>query len=158
MGVAVAYLDALMRATGTKVHEVLEVADRHRGARGLRQLERALQLVDPGSQSPKETWLRLLLVRAGLPRPTTQIPVTAADGAQLPLYYLDMGWEDLMVAVEYDGEHHRLDRWQYTKDIRRREALDRLGWIVIRVIAADDPADIVARVRDALELRASSLR
>jgi hypothetical protein len=28
----------------------------------------------PGAQSPKETWLRLLLIQAGLPRPQTQIP------------------------------------------------------------------------------------
>jgi very-short-patch-repair endonuclease len=144
-------LDALMRATGTKTNEVLQIADRHRGARGLRQLTKALELVDPGSQSPKETWLRLSLIRAGLPRPKTQIPVLAAGGAQV--YYLDMGWEDLMVAVEYDGEQHRLDRWQYTKDIRRSEALERVGWIVIRVTASDRPADIIARVRDALAFR-----
>ena len=156
VGIAVAHLDALMHASGLKVDEVAEMADRHRGARGLRQLEKALDLVDAGSQSPKETWLRLLLIRAGLPRPTTQIPVMTGDGAQV--YYLDMGWKNLMTAVEYDGEHHRLDRWQYTKDIRRREVLDRLGWIVIRVIATDRPADIIRRVRDALEFRASSLQ
>ena len=33
-GMAIAHLDALMRATGTKADEVLQVADRHRGARG----------------------------------------------------------------------------------------------------------------------------
>lgn len=151
MGMAIARLDALTRATGTKVDEVLAIADRHRGARGVRRLETALDLVDPGSESPKETWLRLLLVRAGLPRPTTQIPVLA--GAQR--YYLDMGWEELMVAAEYDGEQHRLDRWQYAWDIRRSEALARLGWIVIRVTAPDRPPDIVRRVRDALEFRAA---
>lgn len=156
MGMAIAHLDALMRATGTKVEEVLAVADQHHRARGLRQLEAALELADPGSQSPKETWLRLLLIRAGLPRPTTQIPVMAGGAAQM--YYLDMGWEELMVAVEYDGEQHRLDRWQYTKDIRRSEALDRLGWIVIRVTGSDRPPDIIRRVRDALEYRASTLR
>ncbi len=151
MGVAIAHLDALMRATGAKVDDVLQLADRHRGARGLRLLERALELVDPGSQSPKETWLRLLLIKAGLPRPTTQIPVMIAGGARA--YYLDMGWEDPMVAVEYDGEHHRIDRLQYTKDIRRSEDLERLGWIVIRVTVSDRPAGIIARVRDALAFR-----
>jgi hypothetical protein len=151
MGMAIAHLDALMRATGIKANEVVQVADQHPGARGLRQLETALDLVDPDSQSPRETWLRLLLIRAGLPRPTTQIPVMSASGTQV--YYLDMGWEDLMVAVEYDGEHHRLDRWQYTKDIRRSEALDRLGWIVIRVTVSDRPVDIISRVRDALAFR-----
>lgn len=153
---AIAHLDALVQATGVKVDDVVELADRHRGARGLRQLETVLQFVDPGAQSPKETWLRLLLIRAGLPRPSTQIPVVNPDNGQL--YYLDMGWEDVLVAVEYDGEQHRLNRWQYTKDIRRREALERVGWIVIRVVADDHPADIVRRVRDALAYRASSLR
>jgi hypothetical protein len=156
VGAAIAYLHALTSATGLKLTQIAEVADRHRGARGLRQLETVLELVDPGAQSPKETWLRLLLIRAGLPRPSTQIPVMSVDGARM--YYLDMGFEDLMVAVEYDGEQHRMDRWQYAKDIRRSEALERLGWIVIRVIAGDRPADIVRRVRDALDARRASLR
>ncbi len=155
LGSAVANLDSLMRATAITADEVHAVADQHRGARGLRQLETALGLVDTGSQSPKETALRLLLLRAGLPRPTTQIPVSTDQGQ---VYYLDMGWEDLMVGVEYDGEHHRLDRWQYTRDNHRREALERLGWIVIRVTVTDRPDDIVARVRDALEYRAATLR
>jgi very-short-patch-repair endonuclease len=146
---AITQLDALMRATGLRVDEVSEVAAGHRGTRGLRKLEAALACVDAGSQSPKETWLRLLLVNAGLPRPITQIRVDAGN----QVYYLDMGWPDLMVAVEYDGEHHRLDRWQYTRDIRRSEELARLGWIVIRVVAADRAEDIVRRVRDALARR-----
>jgi hypothetical protein len=51
----------------------------------------------------------------------------------------------------------RLDRWQYTKDIRRSEELAQLGWIVIRVVASDRPDDIVRRVRDALAYRAAKL-
>jgi very-short-patch-repair endonuclease len=153
-GTAVERLDALVAATGIKVTEVAELANRHRGARGLRQLETALDLVDAGSQSPKETWLRLVLIRAGLPRPTTQIPVLTDEG----LYYLDIGWQEFIVAAEYDGGHHRLDRWQYRKDIRRSEAIRRLGWIVIRVVAGDRPDDIVARTREALAYRASRLR
>lgn len=154
LGTAVAHLDSLMRATAVTVDEVDALAQQHRGARGLRQLETAMQLVDAGSQSPRETALRLLLIRAGLPRPTTQIRVTTDQGQ---LYYLDMGWQHLMVAVEYDGEHHRVDRWQYTRDNHRREALERLGWIVIRVTVTDRPEQVVARVRDALEYRAASL-
>lgn len=122
---AIAHLDALLGVTGVRIDQIAELAAGHRGARGLRQLETALKLVDTGSQSPRQTWLRLLLINAGLPRPTTQIPVTTADRAHV--YYLDMGWQNLMVAVEYDGDHHRLDRWQYTRDIRRSEALERLG-------------------------------
>ncbi len=61
-----------------------------------------------------------------------------------------------MVAVEYDGDHHRLDRGQYVKDIRRAELLDRLGWQVVRVIKEDRPRDIVERVALALARRGSA--
>ena len=148
---ALARVDALMRATGLPAAAVAEVARRHRHTRGLRQLERVLSLADAGSQSPKESWLRWILVQAGLPRPQTQIPILADDG--FVIAYLDMGWPEVMVAVEYDGDHHRTDRYQYVKDIRRRELLERMGWIIITVVAEDRPADVVRRVRDALTRR-----
>ena len=153
---AVAQLDALARATGFKVGDVLAMARCHRGARGLRQLETVLEIVDPGAQSPRESYLRLLLIDAGLPRPHTQIPVFGVDG--LLIAYLDMGWPDLMVAAEYDGDHHRVDRHQYLKDIRRLELLERLGWLIVRVVAEDNPAEVVRRVRCALEARRSSVQ
>ncbi|OCB32002.1 hypothetical protein A5676_06560 [Mycobacterium malmoense] len=145
---AVVRLDALARATGFKVDDVLRIAKRHPGSPGLRRLETALELVDPGAQSPRESYLRLLLIDAGLPRPQTQIPVLGVDG--MPVAYLDLGWAEDMVAVEYDGDQHRADRGQYVKDIRRMEMLEQLGWIVVRVVAEDRPAVIVRRVRDAL--------
>ncbi len=112
-----------------------------------------MDLFDPGAQSPKESWLRVVLIQAGLPRPQTQIPVLDEFGDSA-IAYLDMGWEDVKVAVEYDGEQHRSDRRQYTWDVRRLEMLERLGWIVIRVVAGDRPAEIVGRVRSALARRA----
>jgi very-short-patch-repair endonuclease len=96
--------------------------------------------------------LRLVLVDAGLPRPQTQIPVRDEFGTVIA--YLDLGWEHLRVAVEYDGEQHRSDRSQYNWDIRRLEILHQLGWIVIRVVAGDRPAGIVRRVKTALAGRA----
>jgi hypothetical protein len=152
---AVMRLDSLARATRITTSDVEAVAARHPGSPGLRLLESALELVDPGAQSPRETAIRLLLIRAGLPRPRTQIPVLADDGH--PIAYLDMGWEDAMVAVEYDGDHHRADRWQYVKDIRRIEMLERMGWIIIRVVAEDRPSEVIRRARDALELRRSGV-
>lgn len=150
---ALARVDALLRATGIQPVAIAQLARRHRHTRGLRQLERVLSLADSGSQSPKETWLRWTLIAAGLPRPQTQIPVLARDGCVLA--YLDLGWPELMVAVEYDGDHHRADRYQYVKDIRRREMLERMGWIIITVVAEDRPTDVVRRVRDALARRSS---
>ncbi|GBE65453.1 hypothetical protein MFM001_19150 [Mycobacterium sp. MFM001] len=93
---AVARLDALARASGFKVDDAASLALRHPGVRGLRRLEDVLDLVDAGAESPRETYLRLLLIDAGLLRPQTQIPVVTADTT----YYLDMGWEGCLVAVE----------------------------------------------------------
>ena len=151
---AVVRLDALARATGFKIDDVLAIVKSHPRSPGVRRLETALELVDPGAQSPRESYLRLLLIDAGLPRPQTQIPVLDTDG--IPVAYLDLGWEDWMVAVEYDGDHHRTDRRQYVKDIRRTEMLERMGWIVVRIVAEDRPASIVHRVRAAIA--ASSVR
>ncbi|OMC28838.1 endonuclease domain-containing protein [Mycobacterium colombiense] len=150
IGEAVARLDALMRAAPFSTHDVLVLAERHAGARGLRQLRAALPLVDPGAASPKETWLRLLLIDAGLPVPATQIPVQ--QNWRL-IACLDMGWEDYKVAAEYDGDHHRANRRQYAHDQNRLRKLEELGWTVIRVIAEDKPEDVVRRVRDALVRR-----
>ncbi|ORV14598.1 hypothetical protein [Mycobacterium celatum] len=147
---AVARLDALMYATPFSVEDVLLVAKRYPGARGLRRLRAALELVDGGAASPKETWLRLLLIDAGFPRPATQIPVF--EGWRL-FRTLDMGWEDLKVAAEYDGDQHRTNRAQYVKDVRCQRKLQRLGWIVVRVIAEDRNADVISRVDDALSQR-----
>jgi hypothetical protein len=144
---AVAGIDALARAVEIKVADVELLARRYPGRRGIVRAREAIELFDAGAQSPKESWLRVVLIQAGLPRPQTQIAVRDASGEVFA--YLDMGWEDAKVAVEYDGEQHRTNRRQYTWDVRRLEMLERRGWIVVRVLAGDRPADIVARVRAA---------
>jgi hypothetical protein len=150
VGEAVARLDALHRASPFSAEAVLVLAKRYPGARGLRQLRSSLPLVDPGAASPKETWLRLLLINAGLPRPTTQIPVHENWRV---VGLLDMGWEKFGVAAEYDGDHHRTNRRQYVRDQRRLRRMEELGWIVVRVIVEDKPEDVVSRVKDALYRR-----
>ncbi|MGA8546679.1 MAG: hypothetical protein WB785_15650 [Mycobacterium sp.] len=145
LGVAVAAVDALAQATELKPADVELLVDRYQGRRGIRAARTAVELVDGGAQSPKETWLRLLLLRAGFPRPHTQIAVRNEWGWVEA--YLDMGWEDIKVAVEYDGDQHRSSRYQYVKDIRRLEMLDqRYGWLVVRVVSEDHPDDVIRRV------------
>ena len=150
---AVARLDALAAAKHYKDEDVRELARRHPRVREIRRLDGVLDLVDAGAESPQESRVRLLLMDNGFPRPATQIPVPGPDG--LPRYYLDMGWEDIMVAVEYDGEHHRKDTPSYRRDIVRLEYIQSLGWIVVRVVAGNRPREVVERVRRA---RASRLR
>jgi very-short-patch-repair endonuclease len=150
--VAVAAVDALARATEVKLADIELLVERYKSHRGMKAARAALDLVDAGAQSPKETWLRLQLLRAGFPRPQTQIAVRNEWGWAEA--YLDMGWEDIKVAVEYDGDQHRTSRAQYVKDIRRLEILERMGWIVVRVIAEDHPDDIIRRVAQARARRA----
>ncbi len=136
-----------------KLADIELLVDRYKGRRGIKAARAAIELIDGGAQSPKETWLRLLLISAGFPRPQTQIAVRNEWGWAEA--YLDMGWEDIKVAVEYDGDQHRSSRTQYVKDIRRLEMLEqRYGWIVVRVIAEDRPDDIIRRVAEARARRA----
>ncbi|QVI28636.1 hypothetical protein MN2019_04610 [Mycolicibacterium neoaurum] len=154
---AVIRLDALGNATGFDSADVLELLHaRHSGARGARQLVKALDLYDPGAESPRETWLRLLLIRAGYPRPRTQIPVVSADGQRK--YYLDMGWEELKLAAEYDGDHHRTDPVQFAKDILRSEDLDELRWRRLRVSKRHAEPDILRRMATAWNASVHTVR
>jgi hypothetical protein len=143
---AVAAIDALARATRLDLADVHRLAQRYPGRRGIRSALTALGLVDPGAESPQETRVRLLLTRAGFPRPETQLAVY--DRGQL-VGELDLGWRSVMVGVDYEGAHHRLSRRQLDKDIRRHETLTELGWIDVRVTAEDTDATIVGRVRRA---------
>ena len=145
---AVARLDALMRAAPFSSEEVLLLAKRYRGARGVKLLKDALPLVDGGAASPRETWLRLIYIDAGLPKPTTQIPIFDSDGTLLRT--VDLGWEEFKVVSEYDGDQHRTDRPQYVKDLRVIPKIERLGFIVERVIKEDRPAAIARRAWDAM--------
>ncbi|MGO9696757.1 MAG: endonuclease domain-containing protein [Mycobacterium sp.] len=148
---AVAAIDDLARHTDLKAADVEILSSRYGGRRGISRARRAVDLFDAGAQSPKESWLRVVLIQAGLPRPRTQIPVLDEVGNAIA--YLDMGWEDVKIAVEYDGDQHRNDRRQYNWDVRRLERLQRRGWFVVRVVAGDRTAEIIGRVRAALDRR-----
>lgn len=148
---AVARIDALSRVQEIDTEDVLLLAKRYQGARGLKALRTALPLVDRGAASPQETRLRLLFIDAGLPRPTTQIPICDDRGRLIRM--ADLGWEDFMVIAEYDGDQHRTDRAQYVKDQRVMALLAEMHWHAIRVIKEDRADAVVARARDALIAR-----
>lgn len=148
---AVIRVDALARATGITANDVEPLVAAHRGARGMKQLRRVLRLVDPGAESPQETRTRLVLVEGGLPRPQTQIVVRNDWG--VVRWRIDMGWEDWLVGVEYDGPQHWTDPRIRANDIERTVELERRGWRLIRVSAdllRNRPDVIVDRARRAL--------
>lgn len=151
-GRAVAAIDALARATRFQAPDVKLLLDRHKGRRNIRQARKVLRLVDPGAQSPKETWLRLLVIDAGYPPPQTQIPIHGPYGDLVGI--VDMGWQAMKLALEYEGGHH-CTPGQFTKDIARYETMTTdLHWIVIRVTKQDTPGGILGRLATAWLKRA----
>jgi hypothetical protein len=106
---AVIRMDALLNATTATPQCVEDIARCHRGARGIRRLRTALDLVDGGAESPQETRLRLLLVQSGLPRPVTQIPVTNSQGRVVRR--IDMGWREWKVGAEYDTDERSREEY-----------------------------------------------
>lgn len=149
---AVAHLDALAAVTNITSGEILKLAARYPGARGIRRARHRVPLLDSGAQSPRESWLRLLVIDAGFPRPETQIRVRCPGFTA----FIDMGWRALQIGLEYDGDLHLSNRSRYVRDIGRYETLGSLGWLVVRVVKEHSRSYIVARVRDAFRSRAKS--
>ena len=149
---AVIRVDALIHATGLKPADIQLIADQHRGARGIEQLRQVVSLCEVGSESPQETRTRLVLTNAGL-RPTrTQIDVF--NRYHRHVGRIDMGWDEWLVGVEYDGIQHWADPKIRARDIDKQVEFQDLGWRIIRVgsdMIKYRPHVIVQRVRAALQ-------
>jgi very-short-patch-repair endonuclease len=117
------------------------------GRRGVRKLRAAATEIRPRVDSPKESELRLALVRSGLPEPAVNIPIVDRRGARIALG--DLVYEQYKVLVEYDGEQHRLDDRQYARDVERLESLASERWTVVRILQRQMPS-AAHRVRSAL--------
>jgi hypothetical protein len=140
---ALAALDALARLHDFTVVDLQRELPRFRGRRGVRQLRELVPLVDPRAESPRESWTRLEIIRAGLPVPTPQVWIRV-DG--VPTYRLDLAYPHRRVAVEYDGfEGHERTPEQREHDEARRAWLRRNGWIVIVVRVGDFSAGRLER-------------
>jgi len=122
-----------------------------KGDRGVLALRQSRALARSGSESPMESVLRMVLMRAGLPEPELNANIYDAQGRFIARG--DLVYPRWNVLVEYDGDQHRTSRTQFTRDVARLEQLSTEGWRTIRVLKenlADRPTFIVARVRTAL--------
>ena len=107
------------------------------------------QLVDLATgraASPAESWLLWRVVDLGFPVPEANLPVKDVDGH--PLYFLDLGWRKVRVAVEYNGRSAHAGREEH--DEERIRDLERRGWIVV-VVAAEDLANPVRLEKELYE-------
>lgn len=127
-------------------HEIATMGDVRGGI-----LRLAHSLSRPGVRSPRETHLRLLLIRAGLPEPEINVDIATAGGvfvAEIDLAYRAWG-----VAVEYDGRVHAEDARQFARDADRWAAIRDAGWDHVRILnhhLRNDGSQAVALVRAAL--------
>ena len=98
------------------------------GMAGYRRAMRARALMRANTDSPKETELRLLLIRHGLPEPGINVPIFDETGGwiQDP----DLSYEEEKVAIQYDGGHHA-NPAQRRSDIFRDENARDAGWRVV---------------------------
>jgi hypothetical protein len=144
--------DSLFRL-GADPWDVERIMSRSKGKRGIVQARQVLELCDPRSGSPGETVARLAAIDAGLPRPECQTEVATSHGP----YFVDLGWEEVRVAVEFDGEvKYSGGEFGDPTEVRRAEAarqtaLEAAGWTVLRVRwpDLDDSLALEAQVREA---------
>ena len=93
---------------------------------------RAADLVRAGVDSPPESRLRMLVVLAGLPEPTVNLILRDPRTGEWQRRF-ELAYEELRLAVEYEGRQHREDEI-WAQDIDRREELDRRSWRVVQVL------------------------
>jgi len=142
------------------VDDLRSALARYEGRRGSRLMRDALPVLTSGSASPRESWLKVLIIDAGLPMPEDQVEVVNSWGRTIG--HCDLGWLALKIGIEYEGDHHRTDPAQWAYDIRRYREMERAGWIIIRVTAADladsrSRARLIEQIRSTISARVRAL-
>ncbi len=143
--------DLLLHAGLVSMEELRDYVADHPGTKGIARFRRALDLAEPDAESAMETRLRMLLVRARLPRPEVQVSIHDDRGHFLGRP--DLLYRRQRLAIEYDGGTHR-DRM--VEDNRRQNGLVGAGFRLLRFTAADvygAPDTVAMQVRHALAKR-----
>ncbi|WP_219413165.1 hypothetical protein [Pseudonocardia nigra] len=148
-------LDAASAAGVCTPESLAAEVERHAGLRGVRQARELIPLADHRPESPQESRLRLRCHDAGLPPPTLQLPVPDARGKACR--WIDLGWEEVKVGIEYDGEQYHDDTPDRRRsDRRRHNFLQDDGWSMFYATDLDvyrDFGDLMAKVGAAIDRR-----
>ena len=133
------------RSTLVRLHSAVQTYP----GRGVVPARRAVMLVRERVDSPRETWLRLCLVLAGLPMPECNLVIGDDQG---PMGRVDLVYLAYKLIIEYEGDQHRTNRNQWNADIDRHEDFARDNWTLIRVTSerARWPRQVVRSVYQAL--------
>lgn len=147
---AVVALDAFTHSGQVDLSTLLPYTKEHRGWRGIRWLADRAMFVEPAAESPMETRLRLVIVRASLPRPVAQYVVHDESGVFCGR--LDLGYPMIRLGIEYDGAWHAAQP-AFVADRQRLNRLRHAGWTLLHYTADDvyrRPSLIVSQVGAAL--------
>jgi hypothetical protein len=123
---ALVCLDAFLHKELVTPEHLQKSLVRWRGRRGIRQAYEMADLADGRSASGGESRLRLRVIDMGLPRPQLQVPVYDLFGKVR--FWLDLGWSNWMLALEYDGEEFHGPE-QQEHDENRLSWIEQRGWI-----------------------------
>ncbi|RIQ18387.1 hypothetical protein DY240_21135 [Jiangella rhizosphaerae] len=146
--------DAMVRRGLTTPARLVEAADTARRRRRVVRARSLARLVRDRVDSPQETRLRLILTNhGGLPEPAVNPDLGDEHGGWIGRP--DLAYEDAQVAIQYEGDVHRITKRRWRSDVARDEVLRDHGWVVVRVTAEDlrHPSQLCDRVRRAIDRR-----
>src|SRR5690606_38785550 len=117
---------------------------------------RALQLIafsTDRSDAPPESAFRRRFHVAGFPSAEPNGRIYDAHGRFLAMP--DLQFRQFRMAFDYEGDHHRTDKRQWRKDLRRAPRLEDERWHYPRISGDDlaDPRYLLARTRRILLAR-----
>jgi hypothetical protein len=125
--IGLAAVDAFCHGGLATPEALMACAQRFPGGRNIAIARQLIEWAEPLTESPGESWLRLRLLDAGFPRPQAQIRILDDQGRLV--YRLDLGYPDLKLGLEYDGQEFHDSPEAQKHDTRRRRRLDRqFGW------------------------------
>jgi hypothetical protein len=148
---ALAAVDQFMRMHGLTTADFRRELPRYFRRRGVVQLRAVVSIADPRPESPAESWVRMLIIDAGLPVPHIQYSVVV-DGKER--YRLDLAYPHHRICIEYDGVEFHTTPHDRRADNERREWLAQRGWTVIVLtkedLAAHSNSEWLAELREHL--------
>ncbi|WP_158716404.1 type IV toxin-antitoxin system AbiEi family antitoxin domain-containing protein [Blastococcus sp. Marseille-P5729] len=145
--------DAALRRKTVTIDELQQAAKLLGPRRSSTRAHQAIELLDARAESPGESLLRLIATRGGLAL-VPQFDVRTPSGTFVAR--VDFRVAGTPVLIEFDGRVKYQDQQALFAEKRREDAIRSLGWLVVRVVWDDlaDPAALVARIREAVELHA----
>lgn len=134
-------------ATAAELDAAIE---RYGSGRGAVLLHSARLEIRPNVYSRRETFVRLVLLRAGLPEPEPNGRIVLRSGRRTRG---DLVFRAYRVLVEYEGEQHLFDVDQWATDVSRLNDLIEDDWRVIRITKGMSRREILERTTRALRDR-----